>query len=246
MYHKVLCMPRPLYIEARIRGPLDRLWQYTQDPTQHERWDLRFSTIRYLPRPDPRQPQRFRYTTRIGLGLAISGEGETVGERTTPSGQRTSALSFWSDAPYALIRRGTGYWKYIPTDDGVRFVTQYDYEVRFGAAGRLVDRCVFRPLMGWATAWSFDRLRLWVERDQSPETSRRRALQHAAASGTLVLVATTALGAWHRASSFAARAALGGLAALAFGGIGALLGGVGAQRVPLARRCGRRRPGGGQ
>ncbi|MBC8077605.1 MAG: hypothetical protein H7Y32_16135, partial [Chloroflexales bacterium] len=194
-------MPRPLYIEARIRGPLDLLWQRTQDPAQHERWDLRFSTIRYLPRPDPSQPQRFRYTTRIGFGLAITGEGETVGERTAPNGQRTSALTFWSDAPYSLIRRGAGYWKYIPTADGIRFVTQYDYEVRFGAAGRLLDRFFFRPLMGWATAWSFDLLRLWVEQGQPPEASRRRALFRTVAGGVLVSVAATALAARHRATS---------------------------------------------
>lgn len=35
---------------------------------------------------------------------------------------------------------------------------------------------MFHPLIGWATAWSFDRLRLWIERGIPPEVSRDRAL----------------------------------------------------------------------
>ena len=49
-----------------------------------------------------------------------------------------------SDAPLSIIREGSGYWKYIPTRDGVRFLTCYDYRTRFGAAGAIFDRVVFR------------------------------------------------------------------------------------------------------
>jgi hypothetical protein len=34
----------------------------------------------------------------------------------------------------------------------IRFFTWYDYEIRFGIFGKLIDRWVFRPLLGWATA----------------------------------------------------------------------------------------------
>jgi hypothetical protein len=47
---------------------------------------------------------------------------------------------------------------------------------------------VFRPLIGWATAWSFDRLRLWLERGVDPERSTRQALIHSIARGTLAVV----------------------------------------------------------
>ena len=167
-----------IYVETRIRGDSETLWERTQVPDLHEQWDLRFTSITYLPRPDDRQPQRFRYATRIGLGLEIQGAGETVGQRDAADGQRASALKFWSNDPRSLIHEGSGYWKYIPTDDGIRFLTGYDYRVRFGLLGRLVDRLVFRPLMGWATAWSFDRLRLWIERGTSPATSRRIAVTY--------------------------------------------------------------------
>lgn len=108
--------PKSIYVRIEIRGPMDRLWELTQTPELHERWDLRFSEIRYLPRVDPSLPQRFLYRTRIGFGLAVSGEGETVGNKDEPGRQRTSALKFWSDDAKSLIRRGSGYWQYVPLE----------------------------------------------------------------------------------------------------------------------------------
>jgi len=167
-----------IYVEILVRAPMDALWSHTQTPALHERWDLRFSRIEYLPKKLETAPQRFKYATRIGFGLEVSGEGETVGQRDSTDGSSTSALKFGSDEPISIIREGTGYWKYIPTEDGVRFLTWYDYRTRFGVAGALVDRLIFRPLIGWATAWSFDRLRLWLEQDVVPEVAIRQSLIH--------------------------------------------------------------------
>jgi hypothetical protein len=176
-----------IYVETRVRGRLEELWQRTQDPALHERWDLRFSKIDYLPRRGD-EPQRFRYETHIGFGLRILGEGESTGNRDGPGGERTSALKFWSDDPKSLIREGSGYWRFVPTADGVRFLTWYDYQTRFGRFGRIVDGLVFRPLMGWATAWSFDRLRLWIEKGIDPALSMQRSLVHASARLALAVV----------------------------------------------------------
>lgn len=112
----------PIYVEIRIRGNMDLLWERTQYPHLHRRWDLRFTEIEYLPRPDPAEPQRFLYTTRIGFGLRIEGRGESVGENLSDQ-SRTSSLRFWSDDSKSLITDGSGYWKYVPTDDGIRFFT---------------------------------------------------------------------------------------------------------------------------
>ena len=97
-------------------------------------------------------------------------------------------LKFWSDDPKSLIREGAGYWRYVPTKDGVRFFTSYDYRVRFGVLGRVFDAFVFRPLMGWATAWSFDRLRQWIEKGIDPALSLQRSLIHLVARGALAFV----------------------------------------------------------
>lgn len=148
-------------------------------PDLHELWDLRFTAIQYLPKRAQDEPQRFRYSTRIGFGFKIDGEGESKGTREDVSGLRTSALKFWSADPKSLIKEGSGYWQYVPTSAGVRFLTWYDYRIRFGIIGRFIDRLVFRPLIGWATAWSFDRLRLWIEEGIPPGTSLRLASIHA-------------------------------------------------------------------
>jgi DoxX-like family len=177
-----------IYVETRIHRPIDEVWQKTQLPELHERWDLRFTDIEYLPRNDESQPQQFHYGTRIGFGIAIRGAGESVGNRDAADGSRTSALKFWSNDAKSLIKEGAGYWKYIPTHDGVRFLTGYDYQTRFGIIGKAIDAILFRPLIGWATAWSFDRLRLWVEKGIAPEVSRNQALMHALATVVIAFV----------------------------------------------------------
>ena len=176
-----------IYVEIPIHASMDELWDKTQNPQLHERWDLRFSSIQYLPRLDD-GPQEFLYQTRIGAGLRIAGEGESVGTRDGEDGSRTSSLKFWSDDPKSLILTGSGYWKYIPHGDAIRFLTWYDYETRFGALGKFVDACVFRPLLGWATAWSFDVLRLWIEKDIPPAASRDRALVYSVSRGILAFI----------------------------------------------------------
>jgi hypothetical protein len=177
-----------IYVEIRIRGAMDELWRLTQTPGLHVGWDLRFTDIAYIPRLDETEPQRFLYETRIGFGLAVYGQGETVGQHDGADGERSSALKFWSDDPRSLIRDGAGYWRYIPTEDGILFLTAYDYRVRYGIIGRVFDALVFRPLIGWATAWSFDRLRLWIEKGINPTLSLRLSLIHLCARGGLALV----------------------------------------------------------
>jgi hypothetical protein len=176
-----------IFVETVVRASMDSLWAHTQDPEVHQRWDLRFSGIEYLPKSSPEEPQRFRYATRIGFGHAIAGVGESVAERDLAGGGRTSSLRFGSDDPLSLIREGSGYWKYAPTSDGIRFTTWYDYRTRHGPVGALVDRLAFRPLIGWATAWSFDRLRLWLEQGIPPAASARAATIHALARIGLAL-----------------------------------------------------------
>jgi uncharacterized membrane protein YphA (DoxX/SURF4 family) len=167
-----------IYVELPIQASLDALWEYTQNPSYHEEWDLRFTSIKYLPKQSPNEPQQFLYTTQIGFGFKVTGKGESIGTRHASNGESTSALKFWSDQPISLIQAGSGYWKYIPQGSTIQFLTWYDYQVRFGLLGRLVDHFFFRPLLGWATAWSFDALRLWLEQGIHPAQSKRRLFSH--------------------------------------------------------------------
>lgn len=177
-------MTDSIYVEIDVDGSREDLWEYTQDPDVHARWDLRFTDIEYLPR-EAGEPQRFTYRTHVG-GVGVAGTGESTGDAETDE-EWTSGLVFRSADPRALIRQGNGFWKYRETGAGVEFRTEYDYEPRWGALGRVVDRFAFRPLLGWATAWSFDRLRRWVEDDLAPEDAMTFALVHALARVSLAL-----------------------------------------------------------
>ncbi|MEV0223304.1 hypothetical protein [Streptomyces sp. NPDC050704] len=182
-----------LYIETRIRAGLDDIWARTQDPAHHQRWDLRFTEIDHLPRAED-EPRHFRYATRVLPFLTVAGTGVSAGERERPDGTRTSALRFASPNPLSLLAEGSGYWRYVPDGDGVRFLTGYDYRPRWGRFGTATDRCLLRPLMGWATAWSFDRLRLWLERGITPERALRNWLTELTVRAVVLATAVAGLG----------------------------------------------------
>jgi hypothetical protein len=169
---------RALFVETTIRADIGDLWRLTQDPGQHQRWDLRFTRIEYLP-VSSGGGQDLRYSVRLLPGLWAAGTGVCAGEKARADGTRTSVLSFCSGQRRSLIRSGRGFWQYVPTADGIRFRTGYDYRPGWGRAGVVADR-LFRPLIGWATAWSFDRLRIWLEDGVPPERSLRAALRDAA------------------------------------------------------------------
>jgi hypothetical protein len=176
--------------ETHIKTSLASLWEATQTPALHQRWDLRFSTIEYLPKETPESPQRFLYTKNIGFGLVVKGFGETVTtyEAANPTQPSGSVLKFWTTDWKSLITEGKGCWVYKTTLEGIHFSTVYDYEVRYGWLGQLADWVVLRPAMSWATRFSFDCLRLWLEAGVVPELSWRLWLSKTTAKVMLALV----------------------------------------------------------
>jgi hypothetical protein len=164
---------KPIYIEIEIQSDVEKIWEYTQQPQLHEQWDLRFSSITYNERLHEDDPQTFAYTTKVIPGIQVSGWGESKGTHEKESGEKISSLHFGTEQMISPIAEGKGYWKYVPHEKGVTFLTQYNYDVRFGAIGKLFDR-LFRPLVGWATALSFDALKRWLETGESPKTQYRR------------------------------------------------------------------------
>ena len=146
---------KPIYVEIEINTSIDKAWEYTQQPQLHEQWDLRFTSITYNEKVHEDDPQTFTYTTKVMPGVVVSGWGESKGTHEEKSGVKTSSLHFGTPQLISPIKEGRGYWQYIPSGDKLTFLTQYDYDVRFGAFGRFVD-LAFRPVIGWATALSFD------------------------------------------------------------------------------------------
>lgn len=164
---------KPIYVEIEMDTDIEKVWMYTQQPQLHEQWDLRFSSIAYNEKLPGEDVQTFTYATKVMPGIHIEGWGESKGTHEKASGEKTSALHFGTEQLLSPIAEGKGYWKYIPHESGTTFLTQYDYEVRFGVFGKLVDK-LFRPVMGWGTALSFDVLRRWMEAGESPKTQYRR------------------------------------------------------------------------
>ncbi|MDI6105624.1 hypothetical protein QLQ12_44295 [Actinoplanes sp. NEAU-A12] len=175
---------RGIYVETVIAAPMTAVWAATQDPATHCQWDARFGQIEPVPGATPAQ---FRYATTVFPGMRIAGHGVHGGQRDRPDGTRTSALRFRCTDRRSLIAAGHGYWRYVPGLHGVRFLTGYTYTPRWGAAGRLID-LMFRPLFGWATAWSFDRLRLWLEHGVTPRRALRNAWRQVALRAATVAI----------------------------------------------------------
>ncbi|WP_223701229.1 DoxX-like family protein [Sutcliffiella deserti] len=158
---------KPIYVEIPIEAEVDAVWGMTQKPEVHKQWDLRFSSITYLPKENADQPQSFLYETNIGFGQKVAGWGKSIGTHNKTDGSKTSSLHFGTEQKISPIREGKGYWKYIPKENGTTFLTLYDYDTRFGPFGRFLD-LLFRPIMGWATALSFDVLKRWIEKGEVP------------------------------------------------------------------------------
>lgn len=164
---------KPIYVETVIDSSIEEVWHYTQQPDLHEQWDLRFTSITYNEKQHEDEPQTFTYTTKIMPGLSVSGWGESKGTHEKASGVKTSSLHFGTPQQISPIKEGRGYWQYIPNGDRVTFLTQYDYDVRFGQFGQVFDQ-LFRPVIGWATALSFNVLARWIEAGEKPATQYRR------------------------------------------------------------------------
>ena len=164
---------KPIYVEIQMDAPMDEIWEYTQNPRLHEQWDLRFSSITYLPKEEDDASQTFTYETKVFPSLKIQGWGVSKGTHSKENGTKTSSLHFGTEQKISPIVEGKGYWKYIPNGNRVTFLTQYDYEARFGTVGRIADY-FFRPLIGWATALSFDVLKRWLEKGESPASQYKR------------------------------------------------------------------------
>ena len=151
-----------IYVETPIAAEIDLVWSATQDPAEHVRWDVRFTHI--VPTGAARGgATAFTYERRVPFHT-VRGTGVSIGERHHADGTRTSALRFHTDDRLSPLASGRGYWRYIPDGHRTVFVTGYDYTPGWGVLDAVV-----RPLVGWATAWSFDRLRIWLETGVPPE-----------------------------------------------------------------------------
>ncbi|WP_353056610.1 DoxX-like family protein [Sporosarcina luteola] len=160
---------KPIYVEIEIDSNIDNVWNASQDPDLHSQWDLRFSSITYLPKKDG-EPQKFTYKRSVTPLFTVEGWGKSTGTFNKGDGTRSSSLHFGTDQWFSPIKEGKGYWKYELRQEGTRFLTQYDYDPNFGKFGKAFDTFIFRPIIGWGTALSFDVLKRWLEKGEAPRS----------------------------------------------------------------------------
>lgn len=168
---------KPVYVETTIHAPIEKVWEHTQNPKLHEQWDLRFSTIS-LNEPQNEQPQSFLYEKHLGFGLSVTGTGVYRTRMMDERNERASSLNFKSSHPLSFIKEGSGYWKYIKTSDHIVFQTQFDYKTKEGKGWTWADKILFRPMIGFMTAFSFGALKTWLEKGTHPWLLLERTLAH--------------------------------------------------------------------
>jgi hypothetical protein len=152
-----------IVVEAIIPCDAELLWERTQTPDQHTLWDIRFSHIDYLEEKDEKGFHLMDYRTKIGFGIEVKGIGRYL-QNNPP---KLSTFEFESDDWKSIITIGRGIWQYKLCADGTYFRTVYDYEIRYGFFGEMLDSLLFRPVMQLGTEWGFETLRLWCEGDET-------------------------------------------------------------------------------
>ena len=160
---------KPIYVEIPINTTIDNVWDASQKPDMHEQWDLRFSSITYLPKEEG-EPQSFTYSRTVGPFIKSKDGGKVSApfiKRMDPE-LLLYILERINGSPLSVKDGVIGNMN--NRRNGVKFLTQYDYDVNFGRAGKIADKFIFRPLIGWATALSFDVLKRWLEKGEAPRS----------------------------------------------------------------------------
>lgn len=161
-------MSNKIVVESLVRTTVEDIWEKTQNPENHIKWDIRFDSITYLKDDGDDDFSKLKYVTTVGFGMKIEGEGKYLHNEKF----KQSTFEFWSDDPKSLIKHGKGIWLYKQEGEKVYFKTVFDYSVKYGSLGRLIDR-IFRPMFCYATEFSFENLRSWCEgRKPSNELSK--------------------------------------------------------------------------
>ena len=101
---------RKIVVEAIIPAPVELVWERTQTPEPHVKWDIRFTHIKYLDETDERGFNLMDYRTDVVFGIEVQGIGRYL--QTTPP--HHSTFEFESSDWKSIITLGRGIWLYEP------------------------------------------------------------------------------------------------------------------------------------
>ena len=97
-----------IVVEVLIEAPVAEVWELSQNPDEHVKWDIRFSEIRYLDSRDDKGRPALLYKTKIGFGLSVCG----FGYYAHSTDHEKSVFLFDSNDWKSLITKGRGLWLY--------------------------------------------------------------------------------------------------------------------------------------
>ena len=164
-----------IVVEAIIPADPEIVWERTQIPENHILWDVRFSHIAYLDEVDEKGFHLMDYRTKIGFGIEVKGKGKYL-QNVPP---KLSTFDFSSDDWKSIITNGRGIWEYKSCAGGTYFRTVFDYDVRYGFVGFIIDSLLFRPVMQIGTEYGFETLRRWCDGDENALKSRNSKIKFA-------------------------------------------------------------------
>jgi hypothetical protein len=73
-----------IYVEIPISGSMDELWEKTQNPQLHQRWDLRFNQIEYFLARPPNPRNSF-------TALELASASQSMGMERAPGPETVTA-----------------------------------------------------------------------------------------------------------------------------------------------------------
>ncbi|MCB1159092.1 MAG: hypothetical protein H7A25_13585 [Leptospiraceae bacterium] len=170
---------KDIFLEIRIRAPIEKVREAIH-PTHQSNWDLRFSRI-FIREQTEEQREKGIFTfsfvrSIFGRFFQLSGYGE-IEEKEGENGEIYSTLNFGSEDSHCPIRRGKGYHLLIPeTENSTLFRTEFQYRPRYGKLGFLFDILLFRHILKFVTAYSLDRLKIYLEKEIPPSLSLKRSM----------------------------------------------------------------------
>lgn len=150
-------MPRQpgIYVEIFLRAPLKEVWRLTQEPTGHQRWDLRFTEIRYLPRPDESSIMFPEHGRSVPFTIQSYAHRDALGRETvtwvrtfeTRKRRRFDAYIIWSEKRGCIVDY-LGTHQHLAVDLEVRVAENGGLRIRSGEQRFYERKAAFRfPLL---------------------------------------------------------------------------------------------------
>ena len=144
-----------------IAAPVEDVWSCLQDHDRRSEWDARVLQIRDSSGRPIRVGALAQYQFRGWGGLRFWMEARCVSVEPC----RRSVVRFQGRSRFCIVAAAAGTWCCQRESTGTRFSTKFNYRLRLGWLGRLLDRFITQPTMKRETRRSLENLKRLLEND---------------------------------------------------------------------------------